>query len=183
LKKLTAILLLALLCFNWAGYRLVVGILERQADVRLQTRLDSNDYASNELFEISAPVNLPYTTNWADWEAVEGQIVVNGFHYNYVERLLHDGVMTYRCIANAQKQDLLQGRDAFVKLSSDFDQAANTQKAPKAVTINNFIGDYDDCLTIAIAAPAACSAQNAFLPFSCNLTLGHQALPMQPPQV
>ncbi|TAD92484.1 MAG: hypothetical protein EAY75_02430 [Bacteroidetes bacterium] len=182
LKKLTAILLLALLCFNWGGYRLLVGLLQTQTDKQLQSRLDAHNYNQRELIELSAPVNLPYTTNWATWEAVEGQIVINGFHYNYVERLLHDGVMTYRCIANAQKQDLLQGRDAFVKLSSDFDQAPNTQKAPKAVTINNFIGDYDDCLPITITPPVACLAQMLFSPFGCNLALGHGALPTQPPQ-
>ena len=184
LKKLVAISFITILLFNWGGYRFMVNYLQASTDARIQSIINDKQYGQSELFEISAPVTLPYTTNWADWESVEGQIVINGFHYNYVERKLQDGVMTYRCLPNHDKQNLLTGRDAFFKLASDFENssAQSGKKSGTSIAVNNYIGDYDDASSAYVIAPFKSSKQITFSNFASVLQNGFNGLVLPPPK-
>jgi len=162
----------------------LVSWLKSNADQKLQAAIESRHYGASDLLEISAPVNLPYTTNWADWESVEGQIVIGGYHYNYVERRLHDGVMTYRCLANTEKQNLLTARDAFFKLAGDFENASapDSKKSSSKISISNYIGDYDDCAT-AFLVNAGLDIQNqSYIQINAGLQNGFNGLSSPPPK-
>jgi len=63
LRKIAAILLLLILLFNWVGYRLFSDFLMHRADIRLEARLDKNDFREDELVEIKIPLHLPYQLN------------------------------------------------------------------------------------------------------------------------
>ncbi|MFM7839637.1 MAG: hypothetical protein ACKO6K_08710, partial [Chitinophagaceae bacterium] len=60
MKQLLSIVLITLLFFNWYGYRVLSDYLQTRSVVRLEARLDKDDYNPAELIEIRVPLNLPY---------------------------------------------------------------------------------------------------------------------------
>ena len=123
-KKLAAILLLSLLAFNWYGYRLLSAYLEHRATTAMEARLDQNHYNEQELIEFRVPLNLPYQTNWKEFERFDGEIEIDGVHYQYVKRKVEDGHLVVLCIPNESKQKLQTTRDEFFKLVNDLSQPA-----------------------------------------------------------
>lgn len=145
LKKLTAIVCCGLLLFNWFGYQLLSQWLQQKADTRLQQNFAQGNYNPQSLLELSVAVNLPYTTDWAEWESTEGNIEIDGILYHYVQRKIQDGRLFVRCLPNAEKQMVLSARDQFVKLSLSMESAPEGKKGQsQKISISNFIGDYDD---------------------------------------
>jgi len=63
LKKIVAILLLAVLVFNWIGYRFIYNYFERQSVIALQTILDDELYNDDALISIKVPLSMPYGPN------------------------------------------------------------------------------------------------------------------------
>lgn len=116
MKKLFAIGVLGLMLFSSAGYRLWVNWLEWRAQQLLQQDIEANLYNTDELIEIQVPINLPYTTDWHQWEQIEGSVQADGKVYQYVERKLEKGYMTYRCLPNRQMEMVVNARDNFVQL-------------------------------------------------------------------
>jgi hypothetical protein len=161
LRKLAIIAILGILLFNAAGYRLLVEWLQHRADHAVQARIDNRSYDPASLVELSVDLSLPYTTNWTGWEAVEGDIVINGVHYRYVERRLADGRMYVRCLPHAEMQQLLSARDAFASLAFQFNKDSGAKKSAP-VYISNYLGDYDDnCTLWTLPDPAAASSSPA----------------------
>ena len=60
MTRIASILLLAILSFNWAGYQLLSGLLEQNADKDLEASINSASYDEHELVEMRVPLNVPY---------------------------------------------------------------------------------------------------------------------------
>lgn len=184
MKKIAAIALLALLLFNWCGYRLVADWLQARAEAKLDAAIDQHDFNDQQLVEFSVVTNLPYTNDWLDWERTSGTIEINGYHYQYVERKLEKGKMLYRCLPNNEKQMVVNARDEFFQLVNSFNQQNNQKPASsKSVAINNFIGDYDDCVQeyITLKPVSLYSKVNWYL-FEAPLASRQVNTPEQPPE-
>ncbi len=119
-KKIAAIFSLSILLFTAAGYRLLVNFLEYHAQENLQAVIEEKTYNPAHLIELSVNLDLPYLSDWHGWEAVEGMVTIDGIPYQYVERMLKGGKMTYRCLPNEGMQQAISARDRFLKLSYDF---------------------------------------------------------------
>jgi hypothetical protein len=145
LKKIVAILLLVILLVNAAGYRFIMSYMENKANRQMITRLDNNEYNESELIEISAPLHLPYFTNWQHFERCDGQVTINGTIYNYVARKYVNNVMTYKCIPNKAQQNIITA-----KKQIDHNAFSNAEtgksKKPGSPLSNYFknMPDYDD---------------------------------------
>ena len=150
LKRIVAILFLGLMLFNWGGYRLLTNWLQAKTETRMEAAIDQKAYNSNNIIELSVATNLPYTNDWKDWERISGSISVNGLTYQYIERKMEKGNMRYRCLPNAEKQNLLAARDEFFQLVNNFNQHSGSKKGSSAIAINNYIGDYDDAFTMQV---------------------------------
>ena len=129
MKKFAAIFSLSLLLFTATGYRLLINLLEHTAIDNLQQVIEEKTYDPNQLIELSVKLDLPYLSDWHSWEAVEGMVTVEGIPYQYVERILQGGKMTYRCLPNNGMQQALSARDRFMQLSFDFTHPSG-QKSP-----------------------------------------------------
>jgi hypothetical protein len=101
LKKTTAILLLAIMVFNLAGYRILFACLENEAQAQMAEKLNSHNYNKAGLAEIKVALHLPYMSNSGGFERCDGVIVLNGITYNYVERKLENDTLVLRCIPNS----------------------------------------------------------------------------------
>jgi len=119
LKKGSAILLLLIFLFNIAGYRLLLNCLESAANTALENALDHNDYNERDLVTIKVSLNLPYQTDWPDFERVDGKVEFDGRTYTYVKRKIADGQLILMCLPNEQTTRLEKAGNDFFKLAND----------------------------------------------------------------
>ena len=117
LKKIAAILLLALMVFNLAGYRWLLSAIEKRATARLEQKIAASQYTEDQLVEIRIPLNMPYYAD-KDFENVYGETDFNGEHYRYVKRKVSGNTLYLLCIPNKEKTNI-------VKASNDFARAVN----------------------------------------------------------
>jgi hypothetical protein len=184
LKKIAAIFLLGILLFNWLGYRLVLNWMEQRADARMEAQLDRHDYDESQLIEIRIPLNMPYLTTQADFERCDGQVEVNGQHYNYVKRKIDNGQLVLKCIPNQERQRLQSARDTFFKLVNDLqDHPAKKSSDGNTSLVKNFTGDYENQQANIQLSSLLITSQTAYNLFRAPL-LAHlmKATPEQPPE-
>jgi hypothetical protein len=178
LRKLTAIALIFLLFFNWYGYRLAIAMFETEIDAALQLRLEQQAYNENDLVELRIPINLPYYSDWNEFESFEGETTINGQHYRYVKRKLSGGELILLCLPNKPKDQLKKAGQEYAKQVGDF--GAPQKKTGKERFTKIFTSDYT-CLQ----EPARTSFQNMHKPialrFAANLSSRDITPPAQPP--
>ena len=102
--------------------------------------LDENQYNENDLVQIKLPLNIPYTTDWKDYERCDGNVVLNGIHYNYVKRKVSNDTMYLYCIPNRQKTELNHTKNEYAKQSADIPSG---KKAENAVKKNGSSSEYN----------------------------------------
>ena len=136
MKKLAAILLMGILLINWYGYRIVAEYFENRVADEMQAELDNDRYAEADLFTIKIPLSLPYTTNYQNYEKMEGNIQVNGISYQYVKRRVFNDTLELKCIPNTAKTTIRNARDEFSKLANDFVNLSASKKSSNSHTHN-----------------------------------------------
>lgn len=184
LKKLAAILLLGMLFFNWFGYRILADFLQQKADIELEARLDQADYDESQLIELRVTLNLPYQTNWTDFERVDGAIEINGIHYKYVKRKVQDGQLVLMCLPHEEKMRLQTARDDFFKLVNDLQHPSQNKKSDnsQSFSFNSFSTEYwsqrnDWSLAALLSQPLHYQHANAVIKTGC-----FTSTPEQPPE-
>ena len=140
MKKLTAILLLALFAFNTVGFRLFVDYILDKADEKFEAKLDKGSYNKSDLITVKIPLNLPYQTNWKDFERVNGEINVNGTVYKYVQRKVYNDTLILQCIPHAEKTVLQQKASDYMGKVNDLPGNDNNKKAE---AFKQLFSDYD----------------------------------------
>ena len=139
MKKISAILLIALLSFNWYGYRIVMNILTKDADQQLELRLDNNEYDESQLVEVRVALNIPYQTEQSDFERHYGEITVDGKYYTYVKRKIEKGFLVLKCISNSSKEKIHAAGNDYFKMANGLD---DNQQDKKQNSSNNFAKNF-----------------------------------------
>lgn len=135
-------MLVGIFLFNWFGYRLLTSFLQDRANASLEFQLDNNKYDESQLISIKIPANLPYYTNSKNYDRVDGQISINGKHYNYVKRRLFNDSLEYLCIASEEKTRLSNARDDFFKLINDLQHPQNKKQGNNLIAAKNLLAEY-----------------------------------------
>jgi hypothetical protein len=123
---------MAILLFNWFGYRLITSVLEENANNQLETALDNNDYSESQLISIKIPVSyLPYYKNSQSFERVDGRVEIQGLEYKFVKRRIYNDSLELLCIPNAAVMKLNAAKDEIFRILNDLqhpgtDKLANT---------------------------------------------------------
>jgi hypothetical protein len=183
MTKPIAILLLLIHIFNVGGYRFVFDKLEKDASVQLIDKLDKEEYADNELIEMKVPLPMPYQTNWSSFERYNGEIEIDGIHYNYVKRKVWNDTLILMCIPNHDKMSLNSAKEQFFSLVNDLDQQGKeTPATPKANVIKTITTDYQAIEAIHAPVPPVAeivgyTISNSSIPASVALEQ-----PYQPPK-
>lgn len=181
LKKITAIILILLLFFNWYGYRLLLSVMQDHADHKLEYRIDNNDYDESQLIEIKVALNMPYQERFTDFERHYGEVTIEGKVYRYVKRKIEGDILILKCIPNHSKQLLIKKADDFTKSNSGQDQDNPGKKQTNSFA-KVFSGDYDD-QTLCCSLSGTDLAGNIFtLKFSSALKDILIKTPHQPPE-
>ena len=142
LRKIAAILLLVILLFNWIGYRLFADFLQHRADVRLEAKLDKNDYSEDQLIEIKVPLNLPYQLNWSQFERFDGEIDVDGIHYKYVKRKIYNDSLVLLCLPNQTKQNIEKAKDDYYKIVNDIAPTSQKKSEKNNLSFKNILSEF-----------------------------------------
>ncbi len=135
MKKISTIFYLSLLLFTSGGYRVLVNWLEHRAQQDMQVVIEERNFDPAQLVELSVSLDLPYLSDWHDWEAVEGIVSIDGTPHQYVERMLKGGKMHYRCLPNNGMEQVQSARDRFMQFSYHFTHPG-TQKNPVNTTVS-----------------------------------------------
>jgi hypothetical protein len=183
LRILAAILFLLVLLFNSGGYRLVMNSVEAHQNTQIELQLDEKQYDASALIEIRVAVNLPYQTDWKEFERVDGEVEVNGLHYKYVERKLENGEMIYRCIPNEGKAMLVNARENFFKLVNDLQtQEPSSKKSNNSPSVKGFSFDYCDELKSWSLNSITQLISSYNYPIAAKLSAAFILTPEQPPE-
>jgi hypothetical protein len=144
-KQITAILLIAILFFNWYGYRIITSYLQKHADGQLAINLDNNIYDEPQLIELKVELNVPYQNNQTEFERHYGEIEINGKSYTYVKRKIENGFLVVKCIANKEKDKIKAAGNDFLKMAMGLNQDQQTHKQnTHSISIKNFWSEYDN---------------------------------------
>jgi hypothetical protein len=183
LKKFAAILLIAILAFNWYGYRIVTTILSQNADKQLEARLDKEEYDESQLIEVKVALNVPYQIDQAEFERHYGEMEVDGKYYTYVKRKVENGYLILKCIPNSDKEKIKAAGDDFFKMTNGLEGNQPDKKQNNTTSFaKNFWSEYDDRETnYTIDALSALRTEN-FLSNTSLLTDIYRSAPAQPPE-
>lgn len=178
LKKLAAILLLALFAFNTVGFRLFIDYALNKADKNFEAKLDKGSYNESELITVKIPLNLPYQTNSRDFERVNGEVNVNGTIYKYVQRKIFNDTLILQCIPHEEKTVLQQKANDYMGKVNDLPGNDNNKKAE---AFKQLFSDYD---VNSLTQNFYNNKQQAEFNIFSDANLLHQYLPVngQPPE-
>ncbi len=104
--------------------------MENKADITLEQRIDNSDYEESSLIEIRIPLNAPYlSNNSSEFQRYDGELELDGVHYNYVKRRVVNGELVLLCLPNNSKTELHHSKKEFFKLVNDLSQTQNKNKS------------------------------------------------------
>jgi hypothetical protein len=129
LKKLGAILFLGILLFNGFGYRLVSNYFDQKASEQLVNLIEENDFDQSNLVTIKTPINLPYYANNPQFERVDGEIIIKGIVYQYVQRRIYNDSLELKVIPNQDRLHIKNAREDFYKLAQDLSNTGADKKS------------------------------------------------------
>jgi hypothetical protein len=113
-----------------------------RSDQQITKQIYDNKINSAKLFEIKVPVNLPYITDWKDYEQIEGQIQLNGTYYNYVRLKMAHDTMSLICIPNTVKTNLAKANIIMAKDMSDVPLSKKGQDNTSSLKKGSFENQY-----------------------------------------
>jgi hypothetical protein len=111
------------------------------ADKQLVDKADVHNYQDTDLIELKTALHLPYFSGSNEYERVDGEIVVDGKHYNYVKRKVSNDTLYVMCLPNKAKTELYSSMLKFTEQTLDLTGPGKPQK-PK-LKKHNTLSDYN----------------------------------------
>ena len=89
------------------------------SDKQLVAKLNTDKYSDSQLVEFKVALNLPYFTDWKDYERRDGEIEINGVHYKYVKMKVAGDSVHLLCLPNTNKTLLSNAKMEYAKQIND----------------------------------------------------------------
>lgn len=142
MKKIGSILFLLVLVFNFCGYKWVLSYMEKQSSTRLEQKLDAGNYDETELVEVKIPLNLPYYTDWVEYETFHGETEYKGEVYQFVKRKISADTLYLLCIPHTEKNDLQVAKSDFFKTVNNLQHDGMPQKGNQPPAIKLMMSEF-----------------------------------------
>lgn len=126
MKKAASIFLLTLFLFNIVGYKCLFYYLAKSADERIEAKIKNFNEQDQRFITLKIPLNLPYITDWKDFESMEGEITIKGSIYKFVKKKVFRDTLILLCIDHKEKSLLEKNDDDYFKKVNDL--ASNSSK-------------------------------------------------------
>lgn len=120
--------------------------MEQKINNQLEASLDNNQFDDAQLVELKVPINLPYQTNWSDFQRCDGEIEIEGILYKYVKRKVANDTLYLMCIPNTKIMRLETVKNDLIKMSNGIMQNDNSQLPDniKNISFKQLQSVYDD---------------------------------------
>jgi hypothetical protein len=181
-KKIATILLLALLLFNFIGYRFLFYALQEAAETNIVAKIDTQNYNDADLITLTVPLSMPYLTDSKDFERKDGEITINGKIYHYVKQKITQGNLVLMCLPDEQKTHLQNAKNDFFKNQTDFQNNTSKRSGDNSQVIKLVISDYEQLQTASLDFYSTGASQS----FNCYAIFATQkgkgVMPEQPPE-
>lgn len=128
MKKIVSIILLFVFLFNIIGYKFFFDYLQYSADVRIESKIQTLHEFDEYLITIKIPINLPYQTDWKDFEPASGEMVYKGITYKYVKQKVQKDTLILLCINHTERSSIDKNSCDYFKKVNDL--ASETNKKP-----------------------------------------------------
>ena len=92
--------------------------------------IDQNEFDESSLVSIKTPMNLPYYANNPKFERVDGEIVINGVVYQYVQRRVYNDSLEIKVLPNQDRLHIKNAREDFYKLAQDLQKGTDKKSLP-----------------------------------------------------
>lgn len=166
MKKLAAIVLLAIFTFNIAGYQLLYNLLASKSDATLELALDAKNYNDQDLISIKQPTNLPYYNNSKTFQRIDGEVEIDGAKYKYVKCRIYNDSLEMLCIPHVAKMKINAAENAYAKVANDFQQDDSKKKSGSSTkSFQKTMSEYET-LNLSNAAGSFCIINNTFVSFN-----------------
>ena len=142
MKKISAILLLLILVFNFYGYRWLLSYFEENATTRLEQKLDAGDYDINQLVEVKIPLRVQYQASWSDYETFYGETKWNGEYYQYVKRKLSNDTLYLLCIPHDEKTKIHAAKTDYFKSVNNLPFEGGSQKSQQTSFVKLLLSEF-----------------------------------------
>lgn len=119
MKKIIAILFLAVYLCSLAGNSLFIEYLIQRNDVEAVRRIDNGEYNKGHLVEIKIPLRLPYYSSSLRYERYYGKIDVDGMYYDYVMRKVFNDTVYLLCLPDYTKAELKKAKTFISSIAAD----------------------------------------------------------------
>ena len=179
MKKGASIFLLLVFLFNIIGYKAFFFYLEQQADIRIESKIQLLNEFDDRLITIKIPINLPYQTDWREFESIDGEMSFKGKTYKYVKRKVLRDTLILLCIDHTEKFQI-------EKKSADYFQKVNditTETSKKPVLKQVKTDYYQESKSLLSSLPfIESTVQNSFH-YRLVISKGHLEKLEMPPRV
>ena len=126
---------------------MLTGILEQRANLRLEARLDRDQYEDDQLISIKVPItHLAYYNNSAGFERADGEIEVNGIPYRYVKRRICNDTLEMFCIPNQGELQLRQSGKNYFNVVNDIEHQQGSKTGSHPGATKSFATDPFICI-------------------------------------
>jgi hypothetical protein len=121
------------------GYRVWFYYAELKADMAMESRLDKDQYDTNDLISIIIPLDNPYQLEQRNFQRIDGEINFQGKNFKYVKRKVSDGKLILLCIPDARKMVLKKGKAEYGNAANDLN--GNSRGSSRSGTQKSFSGN------------------------------------------
>ncbi|HLT74112.1 MAG TPA: hypothetical protein VKZ68_03475 [Ohtaekwangia sp.] len=127
MKRLASIFFLVLFLFNVGGYYIVFWAMGVQVTNELLSRLDADNYSSDDAIVLSLPLSMPYPVPTDDYMRVNGDFSYNGDHYRLVKQKVENDTLFIVCVRDHESTKLANALNEYTKAANNL--PAGTKQA------------------------------------------------------
>lgn len=132
-------MLIVLVLLNVMGYYGVFLGLDYHHDRQMSERFDTDTYNISEAISFRIPINIPYATESADFQRVDGEFEYMGDTYRMVKQRIQNGTLYIVCVKDVEGQQIAQALRDYVQTFSDKPADTKSQSKTQITMIKDYI--------------------------------------------
>ncbi len=105
----------------------------------MSEKFDADIYNASEAITIQIPLSIPYVTESADFQRVDGQFEYMGDTYRLVKQRIQNGSLHIVCVKDVEGKKIAQALKDYVKTFSDKPADTKSQSKTQITLIKDYI--------------------------------------------
>lgn len=119
MKRIVASLVLVIFLLNVFGYYGIFMGLRKQVAGQMRAKMDESNYALSDEITFKVPIAIPYASDMAEYERVDGEFRHEGNVYHLMKQKLFKDTLYIVCVRDTHAQKIDKVLEDYVKTFSD----------------------------------------------------------------